>query len=324
MLVDEQFRQCVAFLLVDRYDQDTHALKKVPVATTFFVGMPVGGSASAVYAVSARHVIDGTRSDGTLYIRFNLKQGGFSDFPTDQDSWICHPSTDVAVIPLNASAEQADIKYISIGMLLSDDAVVNRRIGTGDEVFFVGLFSQFSGQERNQPILRFGNISLMPHEPIPAKLYPGTGHAPVLIDAYLVEARSWGGQSGSPAFVYYRPDRDPGMVHIGGPGPELLGLVHGHHNIQEEVSFTGNVFGKGKVPINAGIAVVVPAQKIIDVLMQEDLVKDREEMLKKLQQAQPVPTPDTAISEGPFTKEDFTDVLKKVSLRKSDEEVSET
>ncbi len=96
---------------------------------------------------------------------------------------------------------------------------------------------------------------------------------------------------------------------VGGPGPELLGLVHGHHNIEEEVSFIGDILGKGKVPINAGIAVVVPAQKIIDVLMHEELVKDREDSLKQLQQSQPTPTPDRAAPDRPFVRDDVTEAL---------------
>ncbi|MCA1703536.1 MAG: hypothetical protein LC808_09870, partial [Actinobacteria bacterium] len=131
-------------------------------------------------------------------------------------------------------------------------------VGEGDEVFFIGLFSEAPGRKRSQPIVRFGNISLMPREPLLLDLGEGSGR--IRADAYLVEARSWGGYSGSPAFVYFPPDRHLDSLKSKGWGPALLGLVQGHYGIEQEVAFTGDILGSGKVPVNAGIAAVIPAQ----------------------------------------------------------------
>jgi hypothetical protein len=49
----------------------------------------------------------------------------------------------------------------------------------------------------------------------------------------------------------------------------LLGLVQGHYDIEREMKFQGEI---GKVSSNAGIAVVVPAQDIYDLLVSEDVI----------------------------------------------------
>ena len=293
MLVNEQFRKCVAFLFVDVIDDDTRTTKRIPAATAFFVGVPVNNEGSVTYAVTARHVIDASRPHGELYVRINKISGGFRDFKAPQDAWACHPLTDVAVIPVKLPRGQFDLRTIPFSMLATDDYVIQQRIGAGDDVFFVGLFSAYTGQERNQPIIRFGNISLMPHEKIAMKLNPGSDTT-TLIDAYLVEARSWGGHSGSPAFIYYPPDREPGGIVIARNPPALLGVVHGHYEIKQDIAFIGDILGSGKVPINAGIAVVVPAQKIIDALMREELVEERKRLLQKHLRSKPTPIPDVS------------------------------
>jgi hypothetical protein len=43
----------------------------------------------------------------------------------------------------------------------------------------------------------------------------------------------------------------------------LLGLVQGHQEIKSEVAFIGDVLGSGKVPVDAGIAVVFPFRRFM-------------------------------------------------------------
>jgi len=313
MLVGEDIKKCVGFLLVDQQDIDSHCIVRRPVATAFFVIVP-HDDARFCYVVTARHVVEASRRCGPLYVRINLKAGGFEDFTTHQDHWACHPATDIAVLrfdmPFNG-LQTLDIKFISLSMLLTDEAVVQRRIGVGDDLFFVSLFSKHPGEKRNQPILRFGNISLMPEEPIAVKMYPDSEDSSLKIDAYLVEARSWGGYSGSPVFVYYPHHRELNRLPFKGSGPELLGLIHGHHNIEQEIESLGDI-GSARVPINAGIAVVVPAQKIIDVLMEEEFMKERKRVVDQRKKKQ-VPATDVDIVTTPLTKKDFERLLKKAA-----------
>ncbi|MFC1908948.1 hypothetical protein ACFLXD_03695 [Chloroflexota bacterium] len=106
------------------------------------------------------------------------------------------------------------------------------------------------------------------HEEMPLRLDPYSEVA-ILADAYLVESRSWGGHSGSPVFIYFPITRKPGVIDFGHQQEfALLGLTQGHFDIPKDVIFTGDILGTGEVPLNAGIAVVIPAEKIIETLME--------------------------------------------------------
>src|SRR6266852_9284872 len=61
--------------------------------------------------------------------------------------------------------------------------------------FFYGRFISHDGKQRNRPVMRFGNISMLPDQDAPV----GVGDHDQL--AFLVECRSLGGFSGSSAFV---------------------------------------------------------------------------------------------------------------------------
>lgn len=274
MLIDEQFRKCATDLWADIPHPDTGALVRTPAASAFFVGVPLEGveGVMRVYAVTARHVLDESRKYGSLYIRINKPNTGYDQYTARQDDWTVNPDTDVAVIKAGLPLDGYDHRVLPVSMLLTQERAAQLGVGAGDEVFFVGMFSLQPGRERAQPIIRFGTISMMPLE----KIRVG---APIMadIDAYLVEARSWGGHSGSPAFVYFPPDRHLGSIMVGGSEILLLGLVHGHYEIPQDVAFIGDILGSGRVPINAGMALVIPAQAIIDTLMDPDLVHERAE-----------------------------------------------
>src|SRR2546425_2452927 len=245
LLIGDQYRKSVVFLYMDSMDKDTGATIKTPAASAFLIKVPVGPAENVgfTYAVTARHVIEKTRPNGPLYLRVNTTAGGFQDYLAHQDSWFSHPSTDVAVCLMSLPTPTLDHLPIPLAMLATDEYVAANNIGIGDEVFFAGLFSEHPGYERMEPIIRFGNISLMPHGGIAVQLDP-TSDAKTQIKAYLIEARSWGGQSGSPAFVYYLPDREPEHLIVGNYPPALLGLVYGHYEIKQDVAFIGDITRK--------------------------------------------------------------------------------
>ena len=68
---------------------------------------------------------------------------------------------------------------------ITDEVFKNRQIGPGDNVFWVGLFSLMADQKKNWPIVRVGNIAMMPGEKIP-KVDTGGGWVGP-IEGYLVE-----------------------------------------------------------------------------------------------------------------------------------------
>lgn len=275
MLVNEQFRKCVTFLYADVRDRTSGVEKRVPVGSTFFVGIDLfpdtaPGNCSACFAVTARHVAE---YPARLWLRMRLRAGGYKDFPIDPSAWEPHPSTDVAVASMaSVPLADCDYAYIPTGLFATADL----GIGEGDDVFFSGLFIAHYGKGVPQPIIRFGNVSLMPREPVHVEISkrPQTFAD---IEAYLVEARSWGGQSGSPAFLSMPIDREMRsdtsvMLNPSGPPFALLGLVQGMW--KNEAGFSvSDVSGESVVEINMGISVVVPAEKILEVVVESDACK---------------------------------------------------
>jgi hypothetical protein len=151
----------------------------------------------------------------------------------------------------------------------------------GHEVFFTGLFGQHAGRLRNLPIARFGNISRLPGEPIAIRRL---GNSTEEIEGYLVEATSWGGHSGSPAFwlypvsmVWFAPssDRPDSQIPVSSPGQiiGLMGLVSAHFDIPREATTKGDILGRIVTSINSGIAVVTPAH-FIRQLIDSEPVRD--------------------------------------------------
>jgi len=278
MQIPDEIRKCVGFVCYKTADGIKLA------GTAFFVGVPWEGSQrSFVYVVTAKHIIDAieTRSvDKIAYLRMNLKDKGAGFIPAAIDKWVSHPresNVDVAALPWAPSEAKFDYLSLPVKYALTEDIIKQENIGAGDDVFLVGLFVNHFGSERNLPIIRVGNIASMPEE----KVHTRYGD----VDAYLVEARSIGGLSGSPVFAYIGDMRKiGGSTQLGRPGRPLLywlGLMHGHFNLSTvgvdklaEDSLT-------KVGVNTGIAVVVPTWKILEVINQEVFMKAREEIIRK-------------------------------------------
>ena len=322
VLVNEDLRRCVAFLCVDRYDEERNVTQRELAATAFLVAVPIDDDVWESYAVTARHVLDQSQRHGSLYLRANT-QNGYKDIEISQDAWVAHPATDVAVarvadslFPSTESQHRYAPKALSIDRLITDEFAQEYNIGEGDEVVFIGLFPNYWGADRAQPIARFGNISLGTRGKVPLRLNPSEELVPV--DAYLVEARSWGGQSGAPAFVSFLPDRElmtTGKFRQEGLTGMLLGLVHGHYDIKTNVEFIGDITGSGHVNVNAGIAAVIPAQKIRDTLMDKELVEERERLRQELAKQRPAPRPDASLPVAGYQRSDFIGDLKKVAKK---------
>lgn len=230
-------------------------------------------SFSVGYVVTAKHNIrkikDRATFDGKVVIRCNRKNDGATEIDTNVSDWREHPSStaDVAAMPLTMPGHDWDHKYLWSSNNVTADVIQKEGITLGDEVFLVGLFVRHSGTQRNIPIVRVGNIASMPEEPVQTKDFG-------LLDAYLVEARSIGGLSGSPVFVHL-----PGVRMVGSslevgriPKYYLLGLMHGHWDMPH---MTIDDFGDSE-GVNTGIAVVVPSEKIAEMLNIPEFRDDRE------------------------------------------------
>jgi hypothetical protein len=261
--------------------------------TGFVAGMKLPSvRACMAYLVTAQHVIDHIRAkscDNKVLLRVDV-QGDTSEFiETHVDEWLTHPAdetVDVAVRPF-AMKEAGPPMPIENGIwgmhpnyLATSDVIKAEGIGPGDEVFIVGLFRSHTGKVRNIPIIRIGNIAATPGERVQTKWRE---HA---IEAYLIEARSIGGLSGSPVFVHLgpvlpRPERPTFARQPGGPH-YLLGLVHGHWDLVLPDADAAAEDGLERIVVNAGIAMVVPVWKILEVLDQPRLTAVREDYARHL------------------------------------------
>lgn len=270
MRVPEEVRKCVVFVGLPATTSDGQPGLKLK-GTAFLVAVPSESRKEEfyVYLVTAKHVA--IKLEGKNFAaRVNMKDGSSKRLRGDETRWWYHPTdqlVDVAITPWIPPPE-VEFKLIPISMFLSDDIIQSEDIGCGDDVFMTGLFAHLSGSKRNLPIVRLGNIAMIPDEPVPTK--------EGMIEAYLIEARSIGGLSGSPAFVY--------KIVKGGGKLYLMGLMHGHWDIPPENKndlVDMDSFGS----VNMGIAIVVPAKKILEVINQPELIKIRRENDAKLSQA---------------------------------------
>ena len=265
MRVPEEVRQCVVYLGLPGADTSGRQTM-IPRGTAFFVSVPseVHNDIVFIYVVTAKHVAK--RLEGREFlVRANTAAGGSVFVPSGKQVvwWYHHTDESVDVAALAwAPPKEIEHKHIPTSMFLTDEVIRDKKIGTGDEVFITGLFVHLAGSERNLPIVRMGNIAMMPGEPVPTSM----GN----IEAHLIEARSIGGLSGSPAFVRETIPSGIGPFY-------LLGLMHGHWDIppermhDEATADAEETVGR----VNMGIAIVVPAKKILEVLNQPRLVEGR-------------------------------------------------
>ncbi|MFL6335352.1 MAG: serine protease [Pyrinomonadaceae bacterium] len=274
----------------------------------FLVSVPVEGHEGwgSLYAITNRHVLD----EGCRFVRLNTSSGGIDILETERDSWLDHSDRyDVSVLSLDVEGRQLDYSSISIDKFITREIIDDYRICPGDDAFLVGRLVTPWGQQRNTPAVRFGNISMMADPTEPAR-----GYGNVEQESFLVECRSLSGFSGSPVFVsttrtYSADDHIPGgeqpkrpepeeggkggmtvvgLVSTTGTfGPWLLGIDWGHLPLWKPVFEQDKETRTGHwVEQNTGIACVLPAWYIFDLLNEEELVrerrKDKEELDRRI------------------------------------------
>jgi hypothetical protein len=302
--IADAFSKTVSFLCAEETD-DYGEIKIVPQATAFFVRVPVHEDypgTSMDYLVTARHCVEEANAIGKAFLRINTTEGHF-DVVTKPADWVSHDSADVAAVlmlpttlPKGVKTTDLDQGSIPVSTFvgpayrfegeLPGFGPVSVEIGTGDELYLFGLFSQNYGAERNLPVARSGHISRMPSE-----VTLTSNETNFQIIAYLAELLSWGGISGSPVFFRHpilletqAENTSFELAHISA----LLGFVSGHYEIQKMAKTQGDVLGTVQVKMNSGIAMVTPAHNITDLLMREDVVEARRKLAQSIvDQGQP-------------------------------------
>jgi hypothetical protein len=237
---------------------------------------------------------------GNPVARLATRPGETRILDLPQSAWHFHPDgDDVAICAFGLADDHRQIAFVPESFLLSQEAQDYQHFAPGDEVFFVGRFMGHDGKQRNTPTARFGNLAMSDPEPI---WHEGSGLSQ---ESFLVELRSLPGYSGSPVFAYYaaphiRLDKpwDEGGEPIRGfeyqaiENVWLLGVDWCHLYSEERVRQPDGV----KVPEgyfvkqNSGMAGVVPAWKLLDLLHDEEVAQMRKrevEERKESTSAQP-------------------------------------
>ncbi len=265
MFLPDDFRKCVIFVGYQIADESY-----VKLGTAFLVSVPSEREGqNFIYIVTAKHIIAKIRQMGLdkVWLRVNTHEN-FKWVDSDISHWDSHPddyNLDVSVAMALFPPDKFDYKTISINIGVTSEVIAEQMIGVGEDVFLTGLFSKHTGTKKNVPILRTGAISLLadPKEMVEVKIM-GIN---CLIEAHLIEARSIGGLSGSPVFVHlgnFRPrGTKPTNTNI-----FWLGLMHGHWDIdpRPDEYEEDNTSLEHRERVNMGIAIVIPASKIIEVI----------------------------------------------------------
>jgi hypothetical protein len=224
--------------------------------------------------VTCRHVIEGIGSD-TVTVRINDEGGHAELIPLPKKNWIPHenPKIDVSVCPVLLPRDQFDILHVGMDHdLLARGDLRDEGVNAGDEVFFSGMFTRRLGDKGNIPIVRCGTIAALLQEEIETEYG--------FHEAFLIEARSVSGLSGSPVYVYY--SQRPENLAAGGAETHLvMGMILGtslahdprdYVEIQQpKVPEPHDGAPKSKyaaIPLNTGLAVVLPIWLIKEAINQ--------------------------------------------------------
>lgn len=272
-VVPAQVKKCVVFISYKDKQQSNHL-----AGTGFFISYPLEDPKyQIIYLVTARHVIAGIKTksaDGQVIIRVNTTTGSTNTVISPISQWQYHDDStvDAAVISWAPDQKAFDYLPLPINMAVTSEVMNKYNIGAGDEVFLTGLFGRHSGQQKNLPIVRTGSIALVSDEKIETKSPFGA------MEAYLIEARSIGGLSGSPVFTYLGSMRSSseGVTVGGNPLFLWLGLMHGHWDVDEsDIDMEIDNAGGVSRSVNMGIGIVVPATKVIEIIEQEGFATER-------------------------------------------------
>jgi hypothetical protein len=224
------------------------------------------------------------------------------------------------------------------------------QVEVGHDLFFPGLFVESAGKKRNLPIVRFGNVSRMPGDELITIRNPVT-RTTRQIKGYLAEFHSWGGHSGSPVFWHYeyniaipinvplwRAPRSALLIDNSTQSVRvdvqvkrgfvigLLGLVSAHFDVDSTARDKRRQTHRNIIPrVNAGTAVITPAENIRELLMSDEMKEDRRRRIAEMEEEEPAAVADFApgkerktrdIPIPPISRNKFFGALEKASSRK--------
>lgn len=310
--IPNELFSCVVFL----YPSQATARKgRKTGATGFVVALPnavTGGFYN--FLITNTHVLGGD----ACWVRVNTSDGGADVFELPQSGWVRHEDGDDVAATLLEMDDNWELVPLEWDDMFGSsaqafaDRLSELNFGVGDDAVMVGRFVGHDGSERNLPLARFGNVAMMPWEPV----LDGRG---LRVDAFLVEMRSLPGFSGSPVFVYIGPgsDRANGtMMPFFTQTIGLIGIDTGHKRQTDSVysKQSGDPINiDWEVRQNSGVAIVSPSWKIEQLLNQEEFVPLRKKANEKWREehGDSGASSDLASDDEP-EMDRFTDLARKI------------
>jgi V8-like Glu-specific endopeptidase len=283
--IPKEFKKPIVYISIKDENGDIK-----PSGTAFFIQVPFPNDSNRVfiYLVTAKHIIVNRKTNkliNNIIVKINTKEGQSVSEPLalfesgqSQNVYFHNDkSVDLAVIPLAPNQSKYDYDSYTLDMLINDrEKYKNDYVTEGVNVFYTGLFIQYQGYKKINPIMRFGKVALIPEE----KVQWDTGED--FSDLIFVETTTFGGNSGSPIFSLPSSTRIDGGVTIGGSPVKLIGIIKGYY---KEDSAIGLVEASSKTPFyttNVGITGVIPSYLLYEILFDQRLISLRNETLKKV------------------------------------------
>jgi hypothetical protein len=248
----------------------------LPVGTGF-LGIYRHRDLSFAFLVTADHVLEMIQSD-VFSVRLNRRNGDAESLRLSKTDRIpvLDYRNDIAMVRMQGIHDDYDVQYIDLNDELRKqelDKVSGPTVG--DEVFTIGLYTSHYGQIKNIPVVRVGNIAMIPEEPVQTQRG--------FIDAYLVETRSIAGLSGSPVYLNIFPilHGKEGVSILQNQGHSIIGIMVGYHIIstaEDQISVPSTQGGDTVVEYslderNTGFAIVVPIERVYEILKSELVLK---------------------------------------------------
>lgn len=311
--IGTDIRKCVLFFGVPSPEGVTYG-------GTGFLAMHQSEGLFFLYLVTARHVAKALENyaDTGFYIRANLKDGTSDLVTVEKAVWAFpdDPTIDLAIAPFGFEARNVDHQHIDLEAE-SVDLSDQRQVTCGDVISIVGLFRLHHGRKKSIPFVHTGHIAVMPdaNEKVPVR--DRTTNQMVESEVFLVEAQTLEGLSGSPVFVHEVLNLDfgkPKRVRAFG-GVKLLGLYQGAWDGEPGEILAKDRNFRGAVRVPVGMGMVVPANKIIDLMKNHSDLRQQRERIVKAYKTKGAAATDSAIpvsrssDANPTHREDFTRLL---------------
>lgn len=274
----EKFKKAVTFIYLESKGE------KIPNGTGFFVSVRYQSESNLAvyYLVTAKHVIQ-NKTGGffpEIFTRLSLKTGEliFLKLVLSDESVLTHEDSDidVAVVPIKPN-ETIDFLGFDSDLIPDESLIEKLEVEEGDDIFFAGLFRHYLGQKKNQPVIRYGKIALMPDEKIE---WEEPGKPKKELDLYLMECPSYGGNSGSPAFVDLRRIPISRLNRIKEHKElYLMGIVMGNFNEGMKIK---DLKSKKEIMYwqNVGVTALIPSYKLREILFSEKAEQQRVKALE--------------------------------------------